>query len=110
MRVEVWSDIICPWCGLGLHRLRAALAQFAYAADVEVVHRSYQLDERAPLGQIESVRAMLRKKGLADAQIEAATARVAQLAKAEGLQPYIVLENRVGNTSLPQRQAEGRRK
>lgn len=100
MRIEVWSDIICPWCGLGRHRLRAALARFDHAQDVEVVHRSYQLDERAPAGQIESVRAMLRKKGLADAQIDAATARVAQLAKDEGLQSYIVLENRVGNTSL----------
>jgi predicted DsbA family dithiol-disulfide isomerase len=100
MRVEVWSDIICPWCGLGLHRLRAALARFDHAADVEIVHHSFQLDERAPAGQTESVRSMLAKKGLADAQIDGVTARVAQLAAAEGLQPYIVLENRVGNTSL----------
>lgn len=100
MRVEVWSDIICPWCGLGLHRLRAALARFDHAADVEIVHRSFQLDERAPAGQTETVRAMLRKKGLGDAQIDGVTARVAQLAAAEGLQPYVVLENRVGNTSL----------
>src|SRR3954469_17330619 len=100
MRIEVWSDIICPWCGLGLHRLRAALARFEHAADVQVVHRSFQLDERAPAGQTEPVRAMLRKKGLADPQIDAVTARVAQLAEAEGLTPYRVLENRVGNTSL----------
>jgi predicted DsbA family dithiol-disulfide isomerase len=100
MRVEVWSDIICPWCGLGLHRLRAALARFEHAADVQVVHRSFQLDERAPAGQTETVRAMLGKKGLADAQIDAVTARVAQLAEAEGLSPYRVLDNRVGNTSL----------
>jgi predicted DsbA family dithiol-disulfide isomerase len=100
MRVEVWSDIICPWCGLGLHRLHAALGRFEHAAEVEVVHHSFQLDERAPAGQIESVRSMLRKKGLADAQIDGVTARVAGLAAAEGLQPYLVLENRVGNTSL----------
>lgn len=100
MRVEVWSDVICPWCGLGLHRLRAALGRFEHAASVEVVHRSFQLDERAPMGQVEPVRAMLQKKGLPEAQIEAVTARVAGLAQAEGLQPYHVLENRVGNTSL----------
>jgi len=100
MRVEVWSDIICPWCGLGLHRLRAALARFEHAADVQIVHHSFQLDERAPAGQTETVRAMLGKKGLADAQIDAVTARVAQLAEAEGLAPYRVLDNRVGNTSL----------
>jgi predicted DsbA family dithiol-disulfide isomerase len=100
MRVEVWSDIICPWCGLGLHRLRAALGRFEHASEVEVVHHSFQLDERAPSGQTESVRAMLRKKGLTDPQIDGVTARVAQLAEAEGLRPYHVLENRVGNTSL----------
>ncbi len=100
MRIEVWSDVICPWCGLGLHRLRAALARFEHAGDVEVVHHSFQLDEHAPDGKTESVRAMLQKKGLPEAKIDAVTARVAQLAEAEGLQPYHVLDNRVGNTSL----------
>jgi predicted DsbA family dithiol-disulfide isomerase len=100
MRVEVWSDIICPWCGLGLHRLKAALARFEHGSKVELVHHSFQLDERAPADQTESVRSMLQKKGLADAQIDGVTARVAQLAKAEGLEPYHVLDNRVGNTSL----------
>ncbi len=100
MRVEVWSDIICPWCGLGLHRLKAALGRFEHGSEVEVVHHSFQLDERAPAGQTESVRSMLQKKGLPDAQIDSVTARVAQLAKAEGLEPYHVLDNRVGNTSL----------
>jgi len=100
MQIEVWSDIICPWCGLGLHRLRAALARFEHAAEIEVVHRSFQLDERAPEGQTESVRSMLLKKGLSDPQIDSVTARVAALAAEEGLAPYHVLDNQVGNTSL----------
>jgi len=100
MQIEVWSDIICPWCGLGLHRLRAALAGFEHAAEIELVHRSFQLDERAPADQTESVRSMLRKKGLTDPQIDSATSRVAALAAAEGLVPYHVLDNKVGNTSL----------
>jgi predicted DsbA family dithiol-disulfide isomerase len=100
LRVEVWSDVICPWCGLGLHRLRAAIARFDHGAEVEVVHHSFQLDARAPLDRTESVRDMLRKKGLGDAQIDSVTARVAGLAAAEGLTPYRVLDNRVGNTSL----------
>ena len=101
MRIEIWSDIICPWCGLGQHRLNAALERFKRADDVEVLHRSFQLDARAPLGETESVRHMLKvKKRLSDAQVEGAIRHVEELARAEGLTPYVVGDNRVGNTSL----------
>jgi predicted DsbA family dithiol-disulfide isomerase len=101
MRVEIWTDIICPWCGIGHHRLKAALARFGHAEDVELVHRSFQLDERAPLGETMTARQMLRtRKGLSDAQIDAVADRVEALAAADGLRPYIVRENLVGNTSL----------
>lgn len=100
LRVEIWSDLICPWCGLGNHRLDQALAQFGHESDVEVVHRSFQLDENAP-SETKPVREMLSSKlRMAPAQIAAVTGRVEGLAKADGLSPYIVLENRVGNTSL----------
>lgn len=101
MRVEIWSDIICPWCGLGIHQLDAALARFAHTGDVQLVHRSFQLDERAPADRTESVRQMLReKKGLSDAQIDGITARIESLAEAQGLRPYVVRDNHVGNTAL----------
>ncbi len=101
MRVEIWSDLICPWCGLGQHRLNTALERFEHASDVEVLHRSFQLDARAPLDATESVRHMLQvKKGLSSAQVDAATRHVEELARAEGLSPYIVGDNRVGNTSF----------
>jgi predicted DsbA family dithiol-disulfide isomerase len=99
MRVEIWSDLICPWCGLGQHRLEQALQQLG-RTDVEVVHRSYQLDPGHP-AQTQSVREMLAKKyGASEAQIESMTGRVERLAKADGLQPYRVGDNRVGNTAL----------
>src|SRR5580700_526960 len=101
MKIEVWADIICPWCGLGLYRMKQALAQFPRAAEVTIVHRSFQLDERAATGSTEPVRAMLhRKMGASDAQIARMTGQIEQMARAEGLQPYQVLDNRVGNTSL----------
>lgn len=100
MRLEVWSDLICPWCGLGEHRLSLALARFAGRADVQVLRRSFQLDPRAPADRTQSVREMLRHKGLGDGDIDAVTSRVQTLASNEGLQPYRVLDNRVGNTSL----------
>jgi predicted DsbA family dithiol-disulfide isomerase len=98
LRVEIWSDLICPWCGLGNHRLDQALERFGH--EVELVHRSYQLDEHAP-SETKPVREMLSSKlRMPPAQIAAVTGRVEGLAKADGLQPYIVLDNRVGNTSL----------
>lgn len=101
MRIEIWTDIICPWCGLGGHRLDQALASFAHADAVTLVHRSFQLDERAPEGTTQSVRQMLRdRKGVPDVQIDRMTRHIEGLAAAEGLAPYQVLENQVGNTSL----------
>jgi predicted DsbA family dithiol-disulfide isomerase len=100
MRVEVWSDIICPWCGLGNHRLEQALARFPHAQDVEVVYRSFQLDPSAPAVP-ETAREMLRKKyGASPQQLDAMTGRVEAMARADGLEPYHVGDNLVANTRL----------
>jgi predicted DsbA family dithiol-disulfide isomerase len=48
MLVEIWSDVVCPWCYLGERRFTAALDQFPHAGDVEVRFRSFQLDPSAP--------------------------------------------------------------
>ena len=48
MKVEIYSDVACPWCYIGKRRFDRALAAFAGAADVEVVYRPYQLDPDAP--------------------------------------------------------------
>jgi predicted DsbA family dithiol-disulfide isomerase len=52
--VEVWSDVVCPWCYIGKRRFSAALAELAadptFEEDVEVVYRPYQLDPKAPPG------------------------------------------------------------
>ena len=100
MQVEVWADVICPWCGLGAHRLDAALERFPHRDEVQVTRRSFQLDPGAAPGPGEPVRDMLRAKGLDDGQIDAMTRRVESLAESEGLRPYHVLDNRVGSTGL----------
>lgn len=48
MKVEIWSDILCPWCYIGKRRFEAALAAFPHREDVEVVWRSFELDPSAP--------------------------------------------------------------
>jgi predicted DsbA family dithiol-disulfide isomerase len=100
MQVEVWADVICPWCGLGAHRLDAALERFPHRDEVQVTRRSFQLDPGAAPGPGEPVRDMLRARGLEDGQIDAMTRRVESLAESEGLRPYHVLDNRVGSTGL----------
>ncbi|WP_214105412.1 DsbA family oxidoreductase [Acrocarpospora catenulata] len=101
MKVEIWSDILCPWCGLGTHRLGQAVARFEHGGQVEVVHRSYQLQPDWPAEVVMTSRQSLTQKyGLSEAQFEATTGRVEELAKADGLQPYVVSGNKVGNTQL----------
>jgi predicted DsbA family dithiol-disulfide isomerase len=46
--VEVWSDVVCPWCYIGKRRLEAALAGFEHRDQVEVVWRSFELDPTTP--------------------------------------------------------------
>ncbi len=48
LRVDVWSDIACPWCYVGKRRLEAALEGFDQRDDVEVVWRAFELDPTAP--------------------------------------------------------------
>ena len=50
MKVEIWSDVICPWCYIGKRRFEAALSQFAHRDQVDVEWKSFQLDPGAQSG------------------------------------------------------------
>ena len=62
MRIEIWSDVVCPWCYIGKRRLETALAEFPHADEVEVVWRSFQLDPSAPNTPVETVAEHLGRK------------------------------------------------
>ncbi|WP_026119156.1 DsbA family oxidoreductase [Nocardiopsis ganjiahuensis] len=86
MQVEVWSDIVCPWCYIGKRRLEKALAGFEHADEVELVWRSFQLDPTFPKGVREPVYESLAKKMNATAdQVRGMTDQVKQVAAQEGL-------------------------
>jgi predicted DsbA family dithiol-disulfide isomerase len=86
MRVDIWSDVVCPWCYLGKARFEKALADFPHRDEVEVVFRSFELDPDHPKNERETVLAMLTQKyGLSEADARQADERVAGLARAEGL-------------------------
>lgn len=83
MRIEIWSDVVCPWCYIGKRRLERALGEFEHADEVEVSWRSFQLNPDTPPGTaVPTLDYLTRKYG---PQAEEMTARVAELAKAEGL-------------------------
>ncbi len=48
MKVEIWSDVVCPWCYIGKRRFEQALAGFPHRDEVEVVWRAFELDSTAP--------------------------------------------------------------
>ena len=48
MKIEIWSDIACPWCYIGKRRFEDALGTFAHKDDVDVQWRSFQLDPSLP--------------------------------------------------------------
>lgn len=86
MRIEVWSDIACPWCYIGKKKLDNALKQFEGRDDVEVIWHSYLLDPDAPPSYGLSMPELLaRKYDMTIEEGRAATAKSTAAAKAEGL-------------------------
>lgn len=86
MRIDIWSDVVCPWCYVGKRRLEGALAEFPHRDEVELVYHSFQLDPAAPRDATETAREMLaRKYGMTDAQAADAQGRVIALAAEEGM-------------------------
>jgi len=98
VRVEIWSDLVCPWCYLGKRRFETALAVFPRGDKVEVVHRSFQLDPSIAKGVTVRTRDMLmRKYRMTESQVIASQARLEELAAVEGLE-YHLAESHTGNT------------
>ncbi len=90
MKVEIWSDVVCPWCYIGKRRFETALAQFAHRDQVEVIWRSYQLDPAAPRQSGMTTTEMLaRKCGISREQAAAMTTQVSALAAQEGLDYHL---------------------
>jgi predicted DsbA family dithiol-disulfide isomerase len=96
--VEIWSDVVCPWCAIGKARFEKALDGFEHRDDVEVVWRSFELDPTAPKETTGSATQRLADKyGVPLEQAEAMNARVTEQAAGEGLE-FRMDRTRPGNT------------
>ncbi|MGG5172353.1 DsbA family oxidoreductase [Pseudarthrobacter sp. J1738] len=86
MKIEIWSDVACPWCYIGKRRFESALAEFPHKDKVEVKWRSFQLDPTLPEHYDGTELSYLsERKGLDPEQVKGMFAHVAQQAAGEGL-------------------------
>ncbi len=98
MQVDIWSDIVCPWCYIGKRRFEAALARFPHRDAVTVIWRAFELDPSTPTHHDEAYRTRLaRKYGVTPEAAEEMIARMTSVAAAEGLE-YRFDHAHVGNT------------
>lgn len=63
MRIDIWSDVICPWCYLGVKRFEASLERLDWSDEVEVRFRAYQLDPTATAEPADLKASLERKYG-----------------------------------------------
>ncbi|HPS05810.1 MAG TPA: DsbA family oxidoreductase [Tenuifilaceae bacterium] len=86
IKVEIWSDVVCPFCYIGKHRFESALEKFQHSNIVEVEWKSFQLDPYAVTNSNLSVMDNLaREKGLSAAQVQESVGYIADMAKSVGL-------------------------
>jgi predicted DsbA family dithiol-disulfide isomerase len=87
VKVEIWSDVVCPWCAIGRQRFRAALAEFPHRDDVEVRWRSFELDPTAPREQPagDRNRRLADKYGFGVERAREMHAQMTETAAADGL-------------------------
>jgi predicted DsbA family dithiol-disulfide isomerase len=98
LAIDVWSDIVCPWCAIGKRRLEHALAKFPHAGDVEIVWRAFELDPEAPtVNEGDNVARLAAKYGRSRAEALAMLERMDELAAKEGLDFHLTT-SRSGNT------------
>jgi predicted DsbA family dithiol-disulfide isomerase len=90
MQVEVFSDVVCPWCYIGKRHMEQALATFPHADQVAVTFRSYQLSPDSPQHSEDSLAEMLAKKyRVSPEQAQAMNDRVTGVAAEAGLDYHL---------------------
>lgn len=98
MRIDLWSDVVCPFCLIGKRHLELALEQFPHRDEVEIVWHSFELDPNAPTISTQSLVEMVAHKyGATPAQAEASQVDIARRAAAVGLE-FNWREAKPGNT------------
>ncbi len=86
VKIEIWSDVACPWCYIGKRRFESALADFAHKDDVDIAWRSYQLDPSLPEHfDGTEIEYLADRKGMPADSVANMFAQVTEQAAGEGL-------------------------
>ena len=86
MKVEIWSDIACPWCFIGKRRFARAMGSFSHRDDVEIVWRSFELDPSAPKQHgVPQAELLATKYGVSIEQARSMDANMTAEGRKEGL-------------------------
>jgi predicted DsbA family dithiol-disulfide isomerase len=86
VKVEIWSDVVCPWCYLGKRRFEAALEEFEHRGEVEVIWRSFELDPGAPRERdVDLATHLSQKLGVSRDEAVAMQQRVTDLGVGDGI-------------------------
>lgn len=87
MKIDIWSDIACPFCYIGTKQLKTAIEKFAHGSEVEVVYHSFELDPTAPkeAGEESMAEMLVRKKSLPTDQVDEMLKNIVSSAKQNDL-------------------------
>jgi predicted DsbA family dithiol-disulfide isomerase len=92
VKVEIWSDVVCPWCYVGKRRIEQALSRFEHADGVEVVWRAFELDQTATsrpdgteVGPDDNAAHLAAKYGMDLERAKGMVASMAETAATEGI-------------------------
>ncbi len=97
MQIEVWSDLVCPWCYIGKRQLEIALASFEHKDEVTIRHRAYQLNPSASTTTQPTIEMLAEKYGVTVDKARSMQRGVTETAASVGLN-YQLDRTLSGNT------------
>jgi predicted DsbA family dithiol-disulfide isomerase len=100
MRIDVWSDVVCPWCYIGFVRLNKVLD--GIEGDIEIYYHSFQLDKDAENSGKLSVQYLAEKYGIQIDDAKGMSRQVSAIAEGDGLH-YQLEKTLQGNTRFAHR-------
>ena len=99
MKIEIWSDVICPFCYIGKRNFETALKDFDEKEELEIIWKSFQLDPQMSDKPLESyVDYLVKNKGMSKEQVETMLENVTNSAKQVGLD-YNFDQSKLVNTA-----------